>query len=1032
MVICVWLLSAAWSAQTPLGEDFILGPNGVDPLHLLDLPDLDVHLNVRSGQGRFVGPGGELRDGEIEPGSVTTWTLGTGRIYLKADKKGQISRITWSSGRIVRVERDESDRIVGLFGPASRQIRVDWSRGLELVDTVGSRLSVQTDELGWTIVRDGVGRQVRSRAEVSAAGEASLSWEDPRGMTSVVRSRGDIVEVVGPNASVWRTSHIDGAGWLETPDAMRWTWVEDENGHLLAVRDPTGSLARWEYDALGNVVLAEVDGRQTRASRDADGRLLAWTDAQGANYRLTRLDGLVSEVVDPSGAKVVLERDATGRVVGLFSRAGGRWELAYGLDGELSRVRDPVGRELVIDRNGDGRVIATQFDGAITRYRRRADTRISQVIAADGSITDFVRDSAGRVREVRGPGRVVTVERDAAGDVVGVLSDGLEVRVSRDVAGRVVRAGPIEWVRDLLGGVIRLTAPGVELVFKRDVLGRLRRVESGSLASEVVRDAHGWPVSWSGAGETVRVVRDAMGRVLAETLGDQTHRIVRGVRGTMDRVETARGIWRWSRGADGGVLRNEGPDGVGVGTDFDDAGRQVLVRMPGGGLLRRTFEDGLVVEVLNDKGGEPVVRSAWQPGAGGAPAWSQVDDAPRLAWTWDGNGNLDAVESPDGDGERWLFDREVEVGPGGWMRARDYFGRTTELTAGEFWPAWGELGGAWAYERDEVGRLARVTGSTGAYSVEHDPFGRLVAVRGPQASWLVDWDARGRPLAIHRPGGTVDVWWLPGADGGTPLATGPSGQTAWMDAGLGARAWSRLTPEVGPTGAGVVRLPGFAGEFIEDPLGVLRVRLSPAGVADSAAPDPVGARGGLSLFTGGPELFTGVALDSASFERTDGTLDWPWMRRDHRARVNRMIWDPSVWRPEVPWGEPLAIARSLQWIHIPDGATRPRAQVAWSWLPPSLDMPNIAVGPAGATIRVADELEPLVGRIVDHVAENRGGITWDVVVGALMDADEVGWLPPGLAVPGIENAGMDGHHAAWANFDATFEQKVLAEWSGPL
>ncbi len=1035
VVLHLALAVAVAQAAVPVGPSGdVLGPAGVAPVVLADLPDLEVQLSVQDGFVVLVEPssGIELSDGSWPPDTVTPWAEGGVERLVRADASGRVTRVVWGSGRRMDLVRDADGRVIEVTGPGTARRRVTYTNGVQVEDTLGSGwLARQDADRSW-VIRDGSGRQVR--VEVDPATNRIVSWEDPRGGRTSVRQVDDLAEVVGPGGAVWRVSTTSSGGFVEQPDGLRWTWQSDTEGRLASMSDPLGLEGRWRYDSAGRLVRAELGGRNESVTRDPDGRILDWTSWGGTTAQLRWDGGRVTQVVDPTGAAVVLERDGVGRVDAVLSRTGGRWELDYDLDGQVQGVVDPVGRTLELRRDGAGRITGVTYEGQNLRIDRDSAGRVVGVVDPRGVRTGLVRESTGRLREVRWPGQSMRIERDSAGEVVGVRHGTTEVFVRRDAAGRPISAGPIAWTRDIMGRVDRLASPGIDFLFQRDVVGRLTAIRAGDSTLAVQRNLVGEPMRWSGGHAPVRVERDAAGRVVMEEVGGDTSRASRGARGHTERVDSHRGTWHWSRGPDGSVLRVEGPDGVGVGTDRDEAGRVVLARLPGGGIVRRVFQEGVVMEQVDAAGGEVVTRAAWSPDLTGQLAWAQVDDAPRLVWKTASDGSLVAIESGEDEESAWYFGPHLDRGPGGWVRVADLLGRTTELMVGETWPAWGAIGGAWAYERAPTGALTRITGAEGAFDILHDAFGKLVGVTSSDTHWTIEWDAMGRPHRLNRPGGPVGIHWAPGQVSGTPLATGPGADTAWIDSTTGAVAWSRARASTvgggaGAPSAGAALLPGNLGARLEDALGLMPIRWGhQTGVADSAGLDPIGGRGGISVFTGGPELFTGGALDPASCERTDGTLDWPWVVDAGDTRVSRTVWDPSGWRAESRWGEPLQLAHQLGLIELPETSTGPAAPVAYPWLPAALDAQVSTFGPTRGRIPVEAELEPIVGRILLHLMNGEGAVSWEVVLGDVMPSDALGHLPPGVFISGVHGAAVGPDPLV----STPLSKKVVAGWDGLL
>ena len=110
-----------------------------------------------------------------------------------------------------------------------------------------------------------------------------------------------------------------------TGDFGRWSVVVpdpdpavtyDDAGHVIAVRDPDGSVTETVYDLAGNIVaIIEPDGDTTTYLRDADGRVVRSIDPTG---------GATDYVYDPRG-NLVRVTDADGTVTTYTYDADDHW-----------------------------------------------------------------------------------------------------------------------------------------------------------------------------------------------------------------------------------------------------------------------------------------------------------------------------------------------------------------------------------------------------------------------------------------------------------------------------------------------------------------------------------------------------------------------------------------------------------------------------------------------------------------------------------------------------------------------------------
>ena len=117
------VLMGGAAASVPSGPTgAVLGPTGVGPVTLADLPDMRAELQLLDGSISLRDPqtGVLQSDGSWAAGTVTAWATTGGDLLVRADDAGRVQRVTWSSGRRMRVERDSQRGLIPLHETNSR------------------------------------------------------------------------------------------------------------------------------------------------------------------------------------------------------------------------------------------------------------------------------------------------------------------------------------------------------------------------------------------------------------------------------------------------------------------------------------------------------------------------------------------------------------------------------------------------------------------------------------------------------------------------------------------------------------------------------------------------------------------------------------------------------------------------------------------------------------------------------------------------------------------------------------------------
>lgn len=408
-----------------------------------------------------------------------------------------------------------------------------------------------------TGIRDGEGGIWRR--DYNAQGHL-VEETDPRGnKTQYAYDKvGRPVEVLDAKGGVTKLAYTPDGQLAAYTDCSGHSngWEYDDRKRLIKSIDAAGNITRYRYTPLSAETLAQAhsegsdsgnhpgqleaivhpDGNQEQLRHDAEGRLLAHTDALARTtaYRYTTT-GLIASRTDALGNSLQYGWDALGRLSALENENGSIYRFRY----------DPVGR--LLQEQG--------FDGKSTEYRYDAASGVLSETVEAGVTTHLDFDAMGRLvqRRAAAPGQPEQSETfayTANGQLAEAQNEHARLQWFYDAAGNLVREhqhyqGPfhadkstavwryyhdelnqrigtirpdghrIEWLTYGAGHVHGLLLDGQEVVsFERDALyqetsrtqanglqqtmkydlaGRLVEQQVGATAQTLQRDRHYYP-----------------------------------------------------------------------------------------------------------------------------------------------------------------------------------------------------------------------------------------------------------------------------------------------------------------------------------------------------------------------------------------------------------------------------------------------------------------------------------------------------------------------------------------------------------
>ena len=272
---------------------------------------------------------------------------------------------------------------------------------------------------------------------------------DPRGNKTqyAYDKAGRPVEVIDAKGGVKKLEYTPDGQLASYTDCsgQRSQWKYDDRKRLIKTIDAAGNVTRYRYTPLSAETLAlahsegvdsgnypgqleaviHPDGHEEQLRHDAEGRLLAHTDAlqRTTAYRYTAA-GLIAQRTDALGHSLQYRWDALGRLSVLENENGSVYRFQY----------DPVGR--LLQEQG--------FDGKATDYRYDEATGVLAETVDAGVITRLEFDPMGRLmqRRAAAPGQPEQIESfvyNANGQLAEANNEHARLQWFYDTAGNLVR-----------------------------------------------------------------------------------------------------------------------------------------------------------------------------------------------------------------------------------------------------------------------------------------------------------------------------------------------------------------------------------------------------------------------------------------------------------------------------------------------------------------------------------------------------------------------------------------------------------------
>ncbi|WP_052682091.1 RHS repeat-associated core domain-containing protein [Saccharothrix sp. ST-888] len=401
------------------------------------------------------------------------------------NEHAQITAITDALGNTIRYERDEYDRLLAETDPLGRTTRYEYDGAGDLISVTrpdGERATAtyadQLDQpveiavpggLLWRYGYDEMGRQI---SVVDPAGTTTQYGYDELGHPASVTDALGNTSTVRCNAAGLPVEFTDptGAGTLVERDAF---------GRPTAVTDPLGSVTRMTWTIEGYpATRTNADGSEEAWTYDGEGTLLTHVDELGqlSTFEHTHFETIAARTA-PDGSRITFTHDANMQLVAVTNALGQQWTYTYDEAGRITSECDFQGRTIRYWYDPSGQLL--QVTNPLGQGIEYTYDLLGRCTAqnADGRLTTFAYDTAGNLIRATNPDADVCFTFDALGMLLSETVNGRTLSHTLDVLGRRTRrttpAGHVSsWSYDEAGRPTGLATAMGDIDFAYDSIGR--------------------------------------------------------------------------------------------------------------------------------------------------------------------------------------------------------------------------------------------------------------------------------------------------------------------------------------------------------------------------------------------------------------------------------------------------------------------------------------------------------------------------------------------------------------------------------
>ena len=408
-----------------------------------------------------------------------------GNVKVATDLNGRTTTLSYDpAGRLLSKQNRDGSSITYQRDVAGRVTRKTLSDGTVTTyayDALGRIVSAANPDAVLTYAYD-VANQVTS---VSTAGTAT-SPQPAVTLTYGYDLTGNISSMSGPDGT---TKYVYDANHqltnLTDPAGGLFVMTYDSFGHVTSLGRPNGIVDSFSYDALG-----ELTGRDSKLGSSVVGKADYTYGPTGTRSSLTDLSGTTSYSHDvvgqltgathPAGSGVPNEAYTYDLAGNRTSSAGANGSATYDSGDHLTQ--DAL-YTYAYDLNGNLLSKTNRSTGAVTSFAWSAENQLRAIHFADGSVTQYRYDPAGR-----------RIEVNASGSISRFVYDRTNAHLQYDGSNQQVLAHVTSQYAD---DILETTQSGTRMFYLRDALGSTTALtnSTGALIGANAFDSYGNPTN---------------------------------------------------------------------------------------------------------------------------------------------------------------------------------------------------------------------------------------------------------------------------------------------------------------------------------------------------------------------------------------------------------------------------------------------------------------------------------------------------------------------------------------------------------
>ncbi|ELB2183777.1 RHS domain-containing protein [Vibrio parahaemolyticus] len=312
-------------------------------------------------------------------------------LQLRYSRNHRLIEVAYNKRPVLECQYDKQGRLVELLNAKTEQVLTTY-----IYDDQDDLVSAKND-LGLTERYEYQDQHLIAKRVRPTGFTHYFEWSGEGSSAKCIRNFGD-------SGIYDYRFHYEGAksSYSDSLD-NEWTFIHDEQGHLLEKSSPTGRTWQWHYDHLGRKEKALFpDNSTTQYQYNQQGQLISKLHSSGAQiqYGYDSLGKLV-KTVSPDGDLEKAYYNSLGQRVWDIDALGCVTEYEYDKHGQVVKRESEDGKKSRWWWDKQQRLVAHEVDGTLLRYSYGATDLVNGIAYPDGCVAQISYDDYGRRTSIR-------------------------------------------------------------------------------------------------------------------------------------------------------------------------------------------------------------------------------------------------------------------------------------------------------------------------------------------------------------------------------------------------------------------------------------------------------------------------------------------------------------------------------------------------------------------------------------------------------------------------------------------------------